>query len=194
MPILTRLVAGKRHPSRVNVFVDGKFSFSLSAEEVISQHLKPGQNLTEEKLLSLYKLGSSEKILGKILNFLSYRPRSEKEVVDRLKKYQVEVGEISNLLAKLRSLGYLDDLAFAKWFVASRRSSKPRSTRHLSSELYAKGIGRDIIAEVLADKSADKTALIELIAKKRGVEQGKLIAFLLRRGFSYEDVKSALRN
>ena len=192
MPVITRAVAGKRDPTRVNLFIDGKFALSLSADEFISRHLARGIELTAEQLEELKKLGGNEKLFGKILNFISYRPRSVREVVDRLKKYDADPIEIPTLIDKLKDLGYLDDYAFAQWFVEARRASGTRSSRHIESELYGKGISREIIKEVLSDRSLDREALTALIAKKRSLPREKLLGYLMRKGFSYDQIKSAL--
>jgi len=198
MPTITRLVAGKRNPSRVNVYLDGSFSFTLSAEEVIKRTLKFGLELTDEKVEELQGLGSQEKLFGKIINFLSYRPRSRRELTDRLKKYLKDHPDsdpvIASILARLEKLGYLDDHKFAAWFVESRQTSRPRSTRHLRSELFKKGIDKDIIDQILVGQDNDEQAIQALIKKKSSLPREKLIAYLARRGFSYDLIKKSLPN
>ena len=150
MPIITRLQAGKRDQSRVNLFVDGKFEFSLPAEVVLKESLRVDLNLTELELNSLRGMGDDEKLFAKILNFLSYRPRSKREIENRLKRYLYKEDNqqetISKIIARLEELSYIDDLAFATWFVESRMSNNPRSSRHLTSELMEK--------ELIAQSSA----------------------------------------
>lgn len=196
MPVITRLSAGKRDPSRVNVFVDGKFAFSLSADEVIKQALSKGSELSEESLAGLSSLSSEEKLFAKILNYLSYRPRSHKEVELRLRQYLVDHDNPQSVIiatvSRLEKLGYLDDLAFAVWFVQSRMSNRPRSKRHLTSELMGKGVSHEIISQVLTDHADDEGAIRALIAKKSSLPPDKLKSYLLRRGFSYDLIRSVL--
>ena len=108
MPIITRLKAGQRDPTRVNLYLDDQFAFSLSAEVVISQSLKVGLNLTTLELTTLRSMGEEERLLAKILNFLSYRPRSRREVEDRLKKYLYkqdnQATTIASILERLEKL------------------------------------------------------------------------------------------
>ena len=196
MPIITRLKAGQRDPTRVNLYLDDQFAFSLSAEVVISQSLKVGLNLTTLELTTLRSMGEEERLLAKILNFLSYRPRSRREVEDRLKKYLYkqdnQVTTIASILERLEKLNYIDVLEFATWFVESRMNHSPRSTRLLTSELIQKGIDRSTISQVLASFANNSQALTTLINKKSHLQEDKLISHLARRGFSYSEIKDAL--
>lgn len=196
MPTITRLKAGKRDPTRVNIFVDEKFAFSLSAEEVITRHLKVGQEIENTHLDNLRSTSQEEKLFAKIINFLSYRPRSVKEVKDRLAKYLIgnenKDSIVESMTQRLLKLGYLDDEKFAEWFVESRNNHRPRSRRELSNELYKKGIPRDISRSVINKMAKDEDAINELIDKKKNLDKDKLMSYLARRGFSYDLIKSAL--
>ena len=192
MPQITRIVAGKRNPERANIYLDGKFSFAISLETVLREHLKKGLELSAEQV-SAYQAGDAEaKVYGKILNFLSYRPRSVKETRDRLREYLVggDQKEIEGILDKLVREGYLSDMEFAKWFAASRAGNRPRSRRQLLAELAGKGIAREVISEVLPTN--DNAALKSLIARHKGYSREKLVSYLARKGFSYADIVAAL--
>lgn len=194
MPVITKLSAQLRDPARVNVFLDGKYAFSLSAEEVIKRGLKVSQPLSTPEVSDLSALSKDEKVFAKVINFISYRPRSEREVMDRLYQYlgpdEKEAKEA--LVKKLQKLGYLNDLEFARWFAQSRRANRPRSIRQLASELYAKGIGKEVISQVLGEEGDDREAIEKLIAKKSNLEPDKLAAYLARKGFSWEIIKEEL--
>lgn len=191
---ITKLSAQKRDPSRVNIFLDGKYSFSLSADEVILRQLHKDQILSQQEVGELSSLSGSEKVFAKVISFISYRPRSVKEVKDRLYTYlgPDEEEQKKALIARLEKLGYLDDRQFAKWFVSSRVQNRPRSLRHLSAELYAKGITKEIITEALSEGADETSAIRQLIKKKKGMDRDKLTAFLARRGFSWEIIKDEI--
>lgn len=192
MAQISRLVAGKKNPGRVNLYLDGKYAFALSLDEVVKNGLKKGKELTDEQVQVLKKTDDLNWAYAKILNFLSFRPRTKFEVCNRLKKYAItEVESVSWIINKLTDQGYLSDLAFAKWFVESRMGNRPRSKRHLTSELRAKGVDISIINQVL--KEVDEIdSLEQLIAKKATLSHDKLLQFLLRRGFKYDTVQAKL--
>jgi SOS response regulatory protein OraA/RecX len=88
-------------------------------------------------------------------------------------------------------------MMFAKAWVASRQQVKKSSTRKISQELKMKGVAENIIATVLQNsEEKDKENLHQLIVKKQRLsryqDESKLIAYLLRQGFLYEDIKEQL--
>jgi len=157
-----------------------------------------------------------EKFYNWSLKYLEVRPRSEKEIRDYLKLkidrnvkkgwLKVEPAEtfdlIQQIIERLTSVGLLNDEEFAKSWVASR--GQKRSVRVLQSELYKKGISREISEEVLGKFEEDEGGQLELIRKQarkawpkysklpeKEVKQ-KLYGFLLRRGFDWEDIKAVV--
>lgn len=192
MPQISRLLAGKKNSGRINLYLDGEFAFALSLDEVVKNGLKKGLELTEDQVEALKKNDDLNWAYTKILNYLSFRPRTEFEVRARLKKYDVtEVANVDRIINKLKANNYLSDLDFAKWFVGSRMGNRPRSKQHLSAELRAKGVDSAVINQVLS--TIDETGPLEaLIPKKSTLSRDKLIQFLLRRGFNYALVQAKL--
>lgn len=192
MSTITRLQAGKKNPGRINLYLDGEFAFALTLDEVVKNGLKKGLNLTQDQVEALKKNDDLNWVYAKILNFISFRPRTTVEVKKRAKTYGInDPVVLDKLVHKLKSQGYLDDLAFARWFVDSRRTHRPRSARHLSAELLAKGVDKEVARVALASLD-EKDSLQALIAKKSQLSRESLIAFLLRRGFGYSLIKQQL--
>lgn len=192
MPQITRLVAGKKNPGRINLYLDGEYVFALSIDEVVKNGLKKGLELTVDQVEALKKNDDLLWAYTKILNYLSFRPRTEFEVRARLKKYDItETASVDWIINKLKANNYLSDLEFARWFVDSRMSNRPRSKQHLSAELRAKGVSADVINQVLLDLN-DSAPLEALISKKATLSRDKLLQFLLRRGFKYSAVQAKL--
>lgn len=57
------------------------------------------------------------------------------------------------------SLAYLDDRAFARWWVESRDRARPRGVMALRRELLLKGVSRDLVDEALADRAPGPASL-----------------------------------
>jgi regulatory protein len=202
MPTITRLVAGKLNSNRVNLYFDNHFGMALSLDEVVKHGLKRGQELTETEVEALRVLDDQTKLYAKILNFISYRPRSVKEVRDRLIHYNVKVAAEQDLLIdRLKSQGYLDDLKFSQWYVDSRNTHKLRSPRALQAELASKGISRDVQDQVLPLANDSRTTILAILSKKLGSprslsleEKQKIYAFLSRQGFPWEEIKQVVKS
>lgn len=202
MPLITRLVQGKKNPSRVNLYLDGQFAFALSIDEVVKQGLKKGLELSLAQAAALKDEDATEYLYAKILNFLSFRPRSVKEVCDRLYKYNLKDPAKQDIfIARLTSRGYLSDLEFARWFINSRNTHRPRSAIHLTQELQKKGISREIIAS-LAGEFADESQVIkQQLSKRLGSPHAltpparqKIYAYLGRHGFSWQLIKEVVKS
>ncbi|KKQ34095.1 MAG: Regulatory protein RecX [Microgenomates group bacterium GW2011_GWA2_37_6] len=143
------------------------------------------------------------------LRFLSYRPRSKKEVLDYLKKKATKSPSlteeiIAQIIEKLKSYKFIDDADFAKFWIEQRIKFKHKPMRVIEFELKQKGIDREIIDEILSRfderKDLDLGSAKKLAEKKldfyRGLDskkrQEKVMGYLLRKGFNYEIVKKVL--
>jgi regulatory protein len=206
---ITSLSAQVRDPDRVNVSIDGKYRFSLDIAQVTELGIKVGRELTETELEELEVESQFGKLYARALEYSLMRPHSVREVRDYLwRKTRDRRGKEGKLikgysptladrvLQKLQQKSYVNDEAFAKWWVESRNVVKGTSLRKLTSELKAKGVSGSIIEEVMAlSGRTDTDELAKLIAKKRAryPDEQKLMQYLARQGFDYDSIKQALR-
>jgi regulatory protein len=189
---ITALKIQKKNNNRVSVYLDHEYAFGLS--RIVAGWLEVGQQLSEEKIMELKAKDDVEVALQKALNFLSYRPRSEKEVRQNLKIKHgiIEEDIIDLIIERLKSGGLVDDSNFAELWVENRNEFRPRGSRALRTELRQKGIDEEIIALSLKDLDEDKLALKAARKQSRKYKQlewdqfrKKLTGFLARRGFPY---------
>lgn len=195
---ITAIRQQERLKGRYSVYVDEKYAFSLSADALLEERLVPGQELDEQQLKSYKKLSADDKAYNLALAYVVRRMRSRHEITDyfRRKKYEPELSQ--QLLEKLEKLGLVDDHKFAEAWVRNRRLLKPVSKRRLTQELRQKRVGSDTIDAVLqADEADERQVLRELVERKRRQtryqDDQKLIQYLARQGFSYDDIKVVLR-
>ena len=210
---ITALTAQVRNADRVNVFIDGKYDFSLDVAQVVDCGVKVGRVLTEAELAELHREGEFGKLYARALEYTLMRPHSAREIRDYLqrktlpRKYKqrktgtlvekpgASLAIVQRVFARLRERGHIDDGAFAQWWVENRHQSKGVSRRKLEAELRAKGVAPDVIHQALAQsRRTDENELAKVIAKKRPryPDEQKLIAYLLRQGFAYDDIRAAL--
>ncbi|MBP9719448.1 MAG: regulatory protein RecX [Candidatus Levybacteria bacterium] len=151
-------------------------------------------------------------VLAKSLRFLSFRPRSEKEIREYLlgkkkpqkKNFIPPSAEIIDaVVQKLKDMRFLNDREFAVSFVRSRTEYKPKAKAIIKMELKQKGIAAEIIEEVLQSRTEntdDKTIAKQLLIKRKKRYEGmepneryqKVGGFLARKGFSYDVIKSVI--
>lgn len=195
---ITAIQAQVRQAGRYSVFVDGKYSFSLSDIALLDSKIVNGQELTPEQVREFKQLSADDKLYGLVLRYAMLRPRSVWEVEEYLARKQVSDSQRSTILNKLSKLQVIDDEQFARRWVENRRLLKPLSRRRLEQELRQKRVADTIIRDVLAhDEQEDYQALAEVIARKRKQvkyqDSTKLMQYLARQGFSYDDIKQALQ-
>lgn len=210
---ITGLSSQQKDPNRINVLVDGKFRFSLDISQVTDLGIRVGKEFTEEELDDFEVESQFGKLYGRALEYCIMRPHSAREVRDYLYRKtrstrvrNKRTGEIkerpgvsveltSRVFDRLLSKGYIDDVKFTRWWVENRNQRKGTSRRKLQSELAAKGVASGIIEEALAvtDRN-DSDELAKIVAKKRAKypDNQKLMQYLARQGFGYDDIKVAL--
>lgn len=186
-----------KQKGRYSIFVDGKYAFSLSAGALLDAKLVVGQELSEVELREYKQLSADDKAYGLALAYVARRMRSEGELQDYFRRKGYAPALAGDIMGRLRAAGFVDDAEFARRWVENRRQLKSSSAKRLRLELRQKKISPEIVEEVLAADATDERVLLhELIAKKRKQsryqDDQKLLAYLARQGFMYDDIKAAL--
>ena len=184
-----------KNPERASIFVDGKYAFSLHLNELVQEKLKIGQEIEEADLKRLKKLSEDGKLKARTLEWVLNRPRSVREVRDYLYRKKAEPEFSTELIQEFEARGYLSDLTFANWLIDMRRRNG-KSDQVIKNELIKKGVAREIITDVMPkDSEGEYGRLRAAYEKKRSHTRYKndpikLKQYLLRQGFSYEDIKT----
>ncbi len=211
---ITGISAQIKNPDRLNILVDGTYRFSLDISQVVDLGIKVGKDYTEEELTELETESQFGKLYSRALEFCIMRPHSAREVRNylwrktQLTRYKSKDGTIreregvsqsiaDRALDKLIEKGYVDDQKFARFWVENRNMTKGSSSRKLIAELRVKGVEQTVIDEVLGESERnDESEIQKILSKKRAryADDQKLIAYLARQGFSYDDIKAAIAN
>jgi regulatory protein len=210
---ITDISVQVRNPDRVNISVDDKYRFSLDIYQVVELGIKIGNEYSESELAELETESQFGKLYARSLEYCLMRPHSSKELRDYLwrktrstRVRNKRTGEIyekegvsqpvaDRVYDRLIEKGYIDDEKFARYWVENRNVTKGASSRKIISELRAKGVEQATIDTALLGSSrSDEDELNKILAKKRAKysDEQKLIQYLARQGFNYDDIKSAL--
>ena len=199
MKKITAIRNGERQRKRVNVSLDGKFAFSLEAEVVVKEGLQVGQELSTNQLEALARSDHFHRCLGAAAHYLSYRPRSESEIRERLQQRGFNDDSINAVTAWLEKQGLVDDVAFAQFWKDNRESFSPRSRWLTKLEMQRKGVAGDIIDQVVDTVDDTDNAYRAALSKAHGLSlsdyqnfRRRLGEYLKRRGFSYEVIKQTV--
>ena len=193
MSEITKLSVGKSREKRVNVFLDGKFTFNLLAEVAVKEGLQVGQELSAKQVEALAKSDHYHRCLNAAIRYLGYRPRSEAEIRQRLQRHGFDSDCIERVLARLKEQGLVDDTAFARFWKDNRESFSPRSQWLTRLELQRKGLAGGIIEQVADEVDDSDSAYRAALSKARRLSlsdyqdfRRRLGEHLRRRGFGYE--------
>lgn len=205
---ITAITAQQKNNNRVNIMVDAVYRFSLDIFQVSELGIRVGKEYTEQELVELETESQFGKLYGRALEYCMMRPHSAKEVRDYLyrktRDSRTKTGEVkkgispevtARVFSRLEEKGYVDDQKFARFWIENRNLTKGTSLRKLTAELRSKGVSQSIIEKFLSDSDrSDDDELKKMIAKKqkRYPDQQKLMQYLARQGFQYDDIKQAL--
>lgn len=199
MPKITKMERQKHKNSRVSVFVDEEYAFSLTDETVVEYGLFIGADVNGLPLEEICKKDRYKQALSGAFIYLSHSAKTEKQIRDYLFKKEFDENTVDSVIGRLKELNYIDDFLFAKSFTENSVSSGVNTIRY---KLKSKGVSDEIINSVLEDvsdenqiskameilkKQMPKYSKYEAFDKKR-----KLNDFLYRKGFQWDVIKSAI--
>ncbi len=199
MAIITALRTSRGRGKRVTVSLDGKSAFSLEAEVAVKEGLKVGQELASGQIEALARSDQFQRCHNAAAHYLSYRPRSEHEMRQRLLRRGFSDDIVEAVLKRLREQGLVDDMAFAQFWRDNRQSFSPRSQRLVRLELRQKGVTGDIVERVVSTISDGDNAYRAATSKTYRLPlsdyesfRRRLGDYLKRRGFGYGVIKETM--
>jgi regulatory protein len=201
---ITRLKRGVRNAQKIAIYVDSKYTFSVLESILVDENLYIDKEITEVDLDRIRELSEALEIKVKLINLISRRPRSEKEITQYIAKQRL-TDNSEKIIELLKEDGYIDDTKFAKWWIDQRVTFGNKSSNEIRNELRDKGISSDIIENAIEETnmSENEVSSIKLLAgKKQNLLQHKnltteqmnekIVQFLLRKGFRWEIIQKAL--
>jgi len=140
-----------------------------------------------------------QRCLDAAYQYLSYRPRSEGELRQRLYRRDFDDEVVEKVITKLKEQNLIDDFAFAHFWKDNRLSFKPKSKRLIRRELKDKKVAAEIIDEVTKDIDDECNAYKLGYSRMHALAKldypdfyRRLSNYLSYRGFSYEIIKRTI--
>jgi regulatory protein len=196
---ITKLERQKGAVARISVFVDDLFLAGLSAKAIRDLDLTLGMEIFSEFRSRIIQEAARESALLS----LARREHCRAELAAKLRQKRFPDATVKTVLDRLEALGQLDDRRFARAWVERRKAYHPRGRQMLVLELKQKGVSQDVINDVLDEMlgpTDEEKLLIELIRKRVQSSdrsdpdrfKNRLLGFLARRGFTYDDIRRIL--
>jgi len=201
---ITKIEPQKRNKNRVSVYIDETFAFGVDMEVAYTCGLKEGLDIDRQWLDEVVRKEEQSRAQNYALNLLSYRARSEREIMERMQQKGYESSVIEDTIAYLKEQGYLDDYAFAEMFIRDKSELNKYGQNRIKTELYKKGVAREVInglIEEMIDSNSEYEKAKELAEKKiksyqqdsKQAQYRKLNGFLIRKGYPYDVVSRVVK-
>ncbi|MBR2315402.1 MAG: regulatory protein RecX [Clostridia bacterium] len=190
----------KGKADKIHISIDGNYTMTVDSTYWYGLGIKNKTEINEEELAQLKNRVNSRRAFNKAVELISRREHSRKEIITKLT--QRSYGEVASEVAdELERLGYLNDERFAAMYAKELKHRKNMGKRRIAQELYLKGISRDIIESVMDEIDENPVEdIIEIINRKYrrylGDEKGcnRTVNALIRLGYGYSDIKTALKS
>ena len=187
----------KGRGKKIHLLLDDEYQITTDIDFWAEHYFKDGTEITQEEWESLTDSIYYKKAVDKCYDLLSRRDHSVKELKTKLLR-TVDEKNADKAIEKMLELGYLDDEKYARNLVKYLAQTRNMSKNHIKQEMFKRGIPNEIIILVMEDYEFDNVScVVDLILTKyrnklnNEDSNKKVIASLMRKGFSYSDIKNA---
>lgn len=196
-----KLTVKEGKAKKIHIYIDEEYRATVDSDYWYSEKYRNYKDINEEELTELLNAVSFRRAYNKGLDFLSRRPYGTKELTKKLceKGHEKEFAE--KACDRLLELGLLNDEEYARILATDLLERKNYSIKRIKQELSFRGVDRDIIENTVLLLDNDPVSRIIILIKKKyinkiGDEKGRkrTVDALLRLGYSYSDIKSALNS
>lgn len=195
---VTDIKPDKKHLNKL--LLDGEYEIPIDKDVVSENGITVGYNITEEELEELKYESDYNRAKSRALWYLDRMDYTEKALYEKLIKAGFGRRASAAVIARLLELGVIDDNRYAER-MAERLNESNVSKREAMNKMLLKGLSYDLIKEKLQSDESDEQEKIKnllegkyarKLTEKKGAE--KVYAALVRKGFSYGAVRTAMKN
>ena len=185
--------------NKIHLLLDGEYRMTVDRDFIAMSGITNHMELDDAALEDLSGAISARRAFNKATDLLSRRDHSTAELLQKLRQKGFDAEAAQSAVEKLRDFGYLDDRRFAEAYAAELVRSKGFGKRRIVTELFRKGIDREIISDVTDALEPSEDTLLSLIERKfsrnltteKGVQ--RTFGALLRMGYAPGEIKQALQ-
>lgn len=144
-----------------------------------------------------------ERAMNYVLSLLKFSDRTRMEIIVKLKMKKFNDDIISSVVKRIEDMGFINDERYAEEYIMSK-IKKGKSIKFITQKLIEKGIDKNLITDIISKHKPSseemKKMILEFIDKRISrisnlpfeKKYSKILNFLIRQGYSYEDVKDIL--
>lgn len=190
-----------RKPKHRYLIMFGPYSMTVHEDVMIKYRLMKGNMFRKEELEEIVVADERQQAYVEALRFLERKPRTAKEITQRLNQKGMTADGIEKAIIRLQQERLVDDELYAKQWAEQRITRQKKGRMWVRQELRQKGIGTELIAEALNEVSEeDELESAYAVGKKKWLQskgdalerKRKTGAFLMRRGFTGDQVRKVI--
>ncbi|WP_339266160.1 RecX family transcriptional regulator [Paenibacillus sp. FSL K6-1330] len=180
----------------------GPYLMTVHEDVMLKYRMFKGNVFRKEELEEIIVADERQRAYVEALNHLARKPRTAKEITQRLQQKGFEPSSVETTLERLEKDKLIDDALYAKMWTEQRMTSHKKGRLWVKQELRQKGIGTELISEALGEISADAELESALAVGRKKWQQthGEMLdrkrktgAYLMRRGFGGDQVRQVLK-
>ena len=189
-------IATQKQAGRYSIELDNVFAFGVAESVLIKYGLAKGQELDDAIIAQIKYDDAIAKAFNTALNYLGHALRTEKQIRQKLADQQVTEAIQDVVVARLKDLGYVDDVNYAKHYVATKKRLSPKGPVAISLALQQAGVADTAISQALATYTTEEQfAVGEQLALKLAqryqreatrAKQQKIVQALVQKGFTFD--------
>lgn len=184
--------------TKARIYLNDAFAFVLYLSEIRELNIKVGDELEEDFLETIRTDYLLKRAKLKAMQLLNIKDYTEHELRSKLLRDTYPSDLVDQAIDYVASYHYIDDERYTRNYISYH--SEGCSRQVLRQKLMGKGISSELIDMVLEDVPTDESVLIRTLLEKKyddrwlkdSALKQKATAYLLRRGFSYRDIKSVM--
>lgn len=186
--------------TKYRVFIDDEFAFVLYKGELFKYQIRKDEEVSEETITRIKNEVLIKRAKLRAMHLLNAMPRTEQQLREKLAQNEYPEDVIDAAVSYVKSFGYINDEAYVRNFIISKRNSK--SKREIVMLLGQKGLRGEMVDNIVEEMYAEESELStikEIMRKKRWnpsemeeKEKQKMFGYLMRKGFSYEEIRRAI--
>ena len=193
---MTTTASGKKLKAALS---DGRTVY-IDSETAYKYRLGTADEYSDELFEEILSDSEYNLTKNRAFNILEYRAHSKKELFDKLCE-KADEDTAWAVVEKMCELGLVDDKALLRDKLENLLNVKKYGAKRAINDLVLKGFDRDEIESAIEEMEYDEFSVICEIIEHRYADElpesdikgrQKILAALMRRGFSYDDIKSAM--
>lgn len=187
--------------AKFRIYIEEEPAFVLYKGELSKFHLKENGEVSEETVQKIKTEVLLKRAKLRAMHLLNAMARTEEQLRQKLRQNGYPEDIVDDAISYVKSFGYINDDAYIRGFVDSRKDKKSR--KEIYALLCQKGLDKDRVEAILSEiyeEHSEKEAIEELLRKKRWdptntdvKETQKIYGYLMRKGFRYEDIRQVIQ-